>query len=502
MEGKTKAGLFFIMFSLFFFAGVLLFISHRQYQSLEQVIPQDSTLGPFAIGGQTVDQVFGEAETFYNLPITLTYHGQTIQVSPDTFGLRLDTESIRAELLQKIAAIYSEKNFIPYLFGNFQAEPVHLDIPVSFEREKIVAYYENEIAPRYDEPALSRQPNLNGAGFIAGKSGFTLDVDSAVSLTEQKLSAPLEERVIDLPVIEVPEPVQNEQSTLNLEIFLKNIIDQNQDTDQVTEVVLIDGVSGASFNLARRNQQDLQPEISFTAASTTKIPIMISSFKKIEGEPTAATRRQLQLMITESKNDATDWMMENIIGGTLAPLEVTTDLKVLGFQNTFLAGYFYLGAPLLDLFETPANTRTDINLKPDIYNQTTARDMAELLYAVYQCSETNTGLLLDTFGGAVSQAECNEMIDLLKNNHLPYLISAGVPESVSVAHKHGWIEESDGLLRTMSNVGVVYSPQGNYILSIFTYHPQNLIFDEGNLLFTRISAAIYSFYNPTERTVN
>jgi len=94
------------------------------------------------------------------------------------------------------------------------------------------------------------------------------------------------------------------------------------------------------------------------------------------------------------------------------------------------------------------------------------------------------------------------MIDLLKNNHLPYLISAGVPESVSVAHKHGWIEESDGLLRTMSNVGVVYSPQGNYILSIFTYHPQNLIFDEGNLLFTRISAAIYSFYNPTERTVN
>ena len=124
---------------------------------------------------------------------------------------------------------------------------------------------------------------------------------------------------------------------------------------------------------------------------------MVSSYRRMETEPDATTRRQLELMITESKNEQTDWMMEHVIGGTLAPLTVTDDMRELGFQNIFLAGYFYLGAPLLDLIETPANTRTDVDLKPDVYNQTTASDMAALLYAIYQCDKSASGLLPDTF---------------------------------------------------------------------------------------------------------
>ena len=85
---------------------------------------------------------------------------------------------------------------------------------------------------------------------------------------------------------------------------------------------------------------------------------------------------------------------------------------------------------------------------------------------------------------------------LLKDNLLPYLISAGVPDSVPVAHKHGWIEENDGLLHTMGNIATVYSPGGDYILSIYTWHPENLIFDEGNTLFSQISAAVYNYFNP------
>ena len=88
------------------------------------------------------------------------------------------------------------------------------------------------------------------------------------------------------------------------------------------------------------------------------------------------------------------------------------------------------------------------------------------------------------------------MIGLLKDNHLPYLISAGVPDSVEVAHKHGWIEENDGLLHTMGNIAAVYSPGGDYILSIYTYHPENLIFEEGSTLFANISSAVYGFFNP------
>ncbi len=54
-----------------------------------------------------------------------------------------------------------------------------------------------------------------------------------------------------------------------------------------------------------------------------------------------------------------------------APLEMSEDLKALGLQNTFMAGYFTFGSPLLDIFETPANTRTDVFTDPDVYSQTT-----------------------------------------------------------------------------------------------------------------------------------
>ena len=88
------------------------------------------------------------------------------------------------------------------------------------------------------------------------------------------------------------------------------------------------------------------------------------------------------------------------------------------------------------------------------------------------------------------------MIDLLKNNKLPYLITAGIPDSVEIAHKHGWIEESDDLLHTMSNIAIVFSPNGDYILSIYTWHPTNLVFENGNRLFSAISNAVYNYFNP------
>ena len=219
----------------------------------------------------------------------------------------------------------------------------------------------------------------------------------------------------------------------------------------------------------------------------------------MDDEPDALTTRQLTLMITESKNDQTDWMMENHAGGNLAPLTITEDMRKLGLENVFLAGYFYMGAPLLQDYRTPANSRVDIDLKPDRYNQTTASDMAKLMEGLYRCAENGTGLLIETFPEALTQRECVMMVDLLKNNKLPYLITAGIPDSVEIAHKHGWIEESDGLLHTMSNIAIVFSPNGDYILSIYTWHPTNLIFENGNRLFSAISNAVYNYFNQIGR---
>ena len=486
-ESKPSLGLLFISFSLLFFAGVLTFLSWQRYRAIDRGIPDGSMIGDIPITGLSVDEAVERVRSVYGLPVDLDYLGSTIRLEiPDN----IDYDGLRDELSGKLDAVYKNNSFLNYLMGKFSQDPIRIPLTFNELPDSVQTFLEDVIIPRYDIMPMSTQPE--GGGFRAGHDGRTLDVEASLPLIDEaRKSGSI--RTLSLPVVIVPQPAANMN---NLALLLRPVIDTWQDKGQVTEVFLSDPVSGQVFDIARRDREDLVPEIAFTAASTRKLPIMVSSYIRMDEAPSSFTMKTLRLMITESKNDQTDWMMENIIGGPLAPYAVTEDLQKLGLTNSFLAGYFYLGAPLLDLIHTAANSRTDINLNPDVYNQTTAKDMGVLMDALYRCSEDGTGLLTETFPGQITFDECVEMMGLLKDNLLPYLISAGVPDSVPVAHKHGWIEENDGLLHTMGNIATVYSPGGDYILSIYTWHPENLIFDEGNTLFSQISAAVYNYFNP------
>jgi beta-lactamase class A len=263
----------------------------------------------------------------------------------------------------------------------------------------------------------------------------------------------------------------------------------------LTELYLLDLQNYQEINFAYQNGQPLRPNIAFTAASTMKIPIMVSVFNRSKAPTSTDILDQIELMIERSENDPADRLMEKALEGNLGPLLVTEDLQALGFENTFLAGYFYPGAPLLRRIETPANRRSDINTNPDIYNQTTSTEIGMLLGDIYQCAVQDGGSLKAVLGAQVTQDECRSMIDYLVRNRIGVLIQAGVPETTQVAHKHGWITETDGLIHTISDAGIVYTPGGNYVLVIFMYHPVQLIFDNANYVMAQISSAIYNYYN-------
>ncbi len=486
-ESRPTLSLLFISVSLLFFAAVLAFLSFQRYNAIERVIPDGSYIGDIPITGLDPDEAVERVRAVYGLPVDVDYRGALIRLEMPG---NIDYDLLQRELTEQLDRIYAQNTFINYLFGKFTQPPVRLDIPFNAMPDSVREYLTEEVVPRYDIPAISAQPG--GNGFYAGHPGRKLEIEASLPLIDEARRSG-SRRLAELPVSDIEEPPADLR---NLEVLMRAVIDTWQDKDQITEVYLSDPSSGQSFDIARRNREDLQPEISFTAASTMKLPIMISSYIRMDDPPSNFVMKTMRLMITESKNDQTDWMMENVIGGPLAPFAVTEDLEQLGLKNSFLAGYFYLGAPLLDLVQTAANSRTDINLHPDVYNQTTPSDMGILMDALYRCDADGNGLLIETFPGKITQAECSEMISLLKDNHLPYLISAGVPDNAEVAHKHGWIEENDGLLHTMGNIAAVYSPGGNYILSIYTYHPENLIFEEGSTLFAQISSAAYGFFNP------
>ncbi len=148
------------------------------------------------------------------------------------------------------------------------------------------------------------------------------------------------------------------------------------------------------------------------------------------------------------------------IDPVFGPIRVTETMRKLGLKNTFLAGYFFLNAPLLREYVTDANQRPDLSTSPDRYNQTTASDIGALLGDMYACGNGG-GTLLAAFPGEITVEECRMMLDLLAENKIGVLIEAGVPDGTRVAHKHGW---TDSPLTWVGDAGIVYSPAGDYVL--------------------------------------
>jgi beta-lactamase class A len=134
-------------------------------------------------------------------------------------------------------------------------------------------------------------------------------------------------------------------------------------------------------------------------------------------------------------------------------------------------------------------------LDPDIYSQTVSSEIGQLLTGIYHCAQDGSGLLTETFPGEITQSKCQVMIDILSANKIGLLIEAGLPPDAIAAHKHGWVQELDGLLHSMSDAAIVFTPGGDYILNIFIYDADRLDFDQGNRLIARLSQTVYNFFN-------
>jgi beta-lactamase class A len=249
------------------------------------------------------------------------------------------------------------------------------------------------------------------------------------------------------------------------------------------------------LNFAYDRGVSYDPGIAFTAASTIKIPILVSIFRRME-EPTPQTAADLiEGMIVRSENPPADSLMNLYIENDIGPIFITEDLRELGLENTFLAGQFYFGAPLLQRYVTPANTRLDYTTALDPYNQTTTAELGMILDDIYQCAQTGGGSFAAVFNGEITQSECQLIISYLNRNKTHTLIEAGLPEGTKFANKHGWIRENDGVIRTILHSGIVFTQYGDYILVIAMYQPTQLIFDVANALQAQISQAVYNYFS-------
>jgi Beta-lactamase class A len=481
----------------FVLSGVLLLVVELiTFSRLRTGFALGTTIANVPVGGLSLDEAADRLTQAYSIPLELHYNDAAIQVKPASLGFSLDINAMITAADQKRSSSPFWSSFFNYLFNRL---PNSQDIPLvaTINEATLRSYLQDEIAPRYDQAADAYSPVPGSVNFLPGKSGTQLNIDRSVTLVDMALRNPTV-RVVNLSVDKM---ASSKPSLTNLKVLLQQIIDQSGFSG-ITEIYLLDLQTGTELQLAYQAGEtaEIKPDIAFSAASTIKIPIMVSTFRRVKKPVSDSFTTYMEQMIEQSSDTAPDALMKMVIDPNLGPLGVTDDMEALGLQNTFLGQMFANGSVPLLAKKTDANSRTDISTNPDSTSQTTPAEMGSLLNDIYQCAETGGGTFAAVFPGQISQADCRTMILYLTRNDLAGLLREGLPEGIQIAHKNGWITDpSDGLIHDFSDAGIVYSPGGNYILTVYMENSSQILWDTANSLMAKLSSAIYNYYNLTNQ---
>lgn len=478
--------------SVFFLLAALIMTTLQlvRYSRVRANLPAGMVVAGVPVGGLDRQQAAQRLLEAYSIPVEILYNNSVIHLNPSVVDFQLDLDSMLAAADLERTQGQFWLGFWDYLWGR-SSKPHEIPLRSTYSEQRLRSYLNDEIAQRYDQPPVAARPVVGTVNFQPGAQGTELDTDGSLLLIENAMRS-LENRQVVLPLMRTNPPRPAFQ---NLRVLLEQTIDISG-FDGVADIYLLDLQNAQEMHFAKQLGEEIpvQPDIAYTASSIIKIPIMVSTYRRIGENTDAETQRLMSEMITKSGNETADWLMDRVIDPNRAPLQVSEDMQALGLENTFLAGYFSLGSPILALIETPANQRTDINTDPDPYSQTTASDIGMLLEDIYHCAQSGGGTLNAVFPGEFTQVECQTMISLLINNKLPSLLTAGIPEGTQIAHKHGWVS-SNGIINTIGDAGIVYTPGGNFVLVVFLHHPEQLVWEPASDLIADLSRAVYNYYN-------
>lgn len=276
--------------------------------------------------------------------------------------------------------------------------------------------------------------------------------------------------------------------------------------NQLWNIVLSGGFDPITSQFGALYLRDLQTgqeimfgnEIAFSGTSINKVAIMTEFFGTIDFDPDLTQAGDLANMMICSENVATNNMISAVASGDLwaGAERITAFLRELGLQRTFLtAPYEIPGAtpvPASRPVEYPQTSAQQDRANPNVTNQMTVDEMGYLLTSIYECAFNERGALLTNYPeGTYTPQECRKMLHVMANNDVDALLKAGVPEDITVAHKHGWIADTHG------NAAVFFTPGGDYVLVMMLFKPNWLQFEAESLpIIAEVSRTVYNYYNP------
>jgi beta-lactamase class A len=445
------------------------------YRSSQRVLPPGMTVAGMDVGGEEVDQALADLETALAQEIVVTYQEETLRLPPASVGFRFDPEATRAAIDQALAERRGFGGFIAHVLRRPRESPA---LPaVTVHSTDALDAFLSDVAEEYDRPPRPPVPLLSQLSFRPGQSGYQLDMDaSRQQLTDALRSAVDHEVALVVQVEDAPPP-----RMVQLETMLTNLV---EDFDGIPSIFVKDLQTGEELGI--------NPDVAYAGMSVLKIALMVETYRTLDGALTVTQTTLLSYTIAESENHTANQLLADIGGGDAdqGALTLTASMVRLGLVNTFMASP-YDDEILSYSIVTPANARTDLNTEPDPHMQTTAQDAGLLLEMIYQCSQGG-GALMIAYPESFAPEECREMLTLLTANRIDSLIEVGVPPGTPVAHKQGLIPD------THADAAIVFSPGGDFVLTIFLYHPTWLDWDVSNPLMADIATATYNYYNLAE----
>ena len=433
------------------------------------------TVAGMDVGGKAADQALADLERVFEREIEVVYQEETLILDPEAVGFRFDPIATRAAIDEALAERRGLSGFVAHVLRRPLESPA-LPAVVVYSTEAVDAYL-NDVAQEYDRPPRPPVPLLSQLSFRPGQSGYQLDLDaSRRRLTDALRSAVDREAVLVVQVEDVPPPQMDQ-----LETMLTMLV---EDFDGIASVFVKDLQTGEELGI--------NAGVAYAGMSVLKIALMAETYRTLDGTPTLTQTDLLSYTVAESENHTANQLLADIGDGDAdrGALTLTASMARLGLVNTFMATP-YDDDVLSFSIVTPANARTDLTTEPDPHMQTTAQDAGLLLEMIYQCSHGG-GALMIAYPESFAPEECREMLALLTANRIDSLIELGVPPETPVAHKQGLIPD------THADAGIVFSPGGDFVLTLFLYHPTWLDWEISNPLMADIARATYNYYNIPE----
>ena len=236
-------------------------------------------------------------------------------------------------------------------------------------------------------------------------------------------------------------------------------------------------------------------DLAVSGTSMVKVPMLVETYRLLDGAPSAAQTRLITETITLSGNYTANLLLELIAGRPdpfAGALEVTHAMRRLGLYNTFIAVPYdeEPRAQYMPTYVTPANQQPGPTTNPDSSMQTTAADMARLLQMIYDCSQ-DRGQLRAHYAQSLLPHECAAIIEGMTQNRIEALIEDGVPDGVPLAHKHGWVGDTHG------DAGLILGDHP-YVLVAILHRPGWLEWADSTVIIAELSRLAYAHFADPE----